>query len=738
MKKRLLILFLLILLLYPFVKLSASDDRSIEVLEKELKSSKGQERFYFLYELSELYYNISFDKCLNYANQALNIALQLDNRLLVAKSYENLGFINVKGQEWGEAINYYSKAKDLYIIINNSKLISAITIKIADLYQKVPDYEKAQYVLENGLLYCKDSVDIAKQKMHMGYCYYMRNKYDTALILFNQAIQFYSTHRFFYKKIEGTEYVGMLYNDWGKYPEALTCYNNVMQLYVDFKDIIGIIKTNYQIALVYYNSGKIDSSLIYIKKVIEVKDINNIQDVFVHAYLIAGKIYLQQKLTQQAINAFNKSISLALEITDSKDIAENYENLSRLYLQLKDYKKALEYYTQSNEIKENNKSELYWLSTLNTHDAIIKNEHQIALLNKETELQNLQLSKQKNMLYFFIFGSLLLVIIISLVYRQSVQRKRTNVILEQQKEEIMNINEELKQQSEEILSQKEMLQAAYQTIEIKSKMLEQTNLELMDNIRYAKRIQGSILPQENYLLKLLPEHFIYFRPRDILSGDFYWLQEFPVMKSSGEDESSILFAAVDCTGHGVSGALLSIVGYNLLNQALFEHNLNIPSEILEFMHHEVHYIWEHSQLQTDIPVHDGMDMALINIDKKSKMLQFAGAKNPLFLIRNKEISIYKATKQAIGEQTLAKVIHYENQQIQLKSGDTIYMFSDGYADQFGGESSKKFKDIRFWQLLIDISDKPMVQQKQIVHETFENWKGQNDQIDDVMVIGIKI
>jgi len=234
---------------------------------------------------------------------------------------------------------------------------------------------------------------------------------------------------------------------------------------------------------------------------------------------------------------------------------------------------------------------------------------------------------------------------------------------------------------------------------------------------------------------VIPEYFVLFKPRDIVSGDFYWIKEL---------DSSIIVVAADCTGHGVPGAFMSMLGITLLNELFVEGRSNKPGEILGELRTKVKAMLVQEGNIRDQK--DGMDMAIAIINKEKKELQFAGAYNPLYLIRGVdepgegseafELFELKGDKQPIG-------IHWEetefrNQVVELKENDSVYVFSDGYVDQFGGDPRKKFMTHKFKELLLSVQSEPMEKQKQLIEETFELWRGNREQIDDVCVIGVRV
>jgi serine phosphatase RsbU (regulator of sigma subunit) len=270
-------------------------------------------------------------------------------------------------------------------------------------------------------------------------------------------------------------------------------------------------------------------------------------------------------------------------------------------------------------------------------------------------------------------------------------------------------------------------QKANQQLEHRNSEITLQKKEITDSINYAKRIQESILPPLDTWKRMLPDSFIFYRPKDIVSGDFYWIEQ---------KNDIVCFAAVDCTGHGVPGALMSVVGFNLLTQAINEVHLTKPSEILK--HLDAGVTKTLRQSEEGKGVKDGMDLSLCSLNKTTMELQYAGAFNSLYYVRDGILTEIKADKFPIGVNINGNVDEYTNHTVQLQKGDCVYLYSDGYADQFGGQKGKKFKYNQLKELLSQIASLPVDEQKQIISSRFDQWKGNLEQIDDVVIIGVKV
>jgi serine phosphatase RsbU (regulator of sigma subunit) len=243
------------------------------------------------------------------------------------------------------------------------------------------------------------------------------------------------------------------------------------------------------------------------------------------------------------------------------------------------------------------------------------------------------------------------------------------------------------------------------------------------------------LPPEEKMNEILKEYFVFYQPKDIVSGDFYWATKVITTRFENDDSEIYLIAVADCTGHGVPGAFMSLIGNNFLKQSVKEKSVNTPAQALDFLNANV--VATLNQHTTDAPVRDGMDISLVAIEFATKKLQYAGANNPIYILRNKELIVLKPDKQAIGSVS-EEFKAFTNHEFDLQTGDLIYMFTDGYADQFGGPDGKKLKYKKFQDHLITVSEIPMHEQKNYLKSKFDGWRGTTEQTDDVCVVGIKI
>ncbi len=275
-----------------------------------------------------------------------------------------------------------------------------------------------------------------------------------------------------------------------------------------------------------------------------------------------------------------------------------------------------------------------------------------------------------------------------------------------------------------ILTEKEI---ASKEVERQRRELSIKNKSITSSIQYARKIQEALLPSDQLFKKLLPDSFILFKPKDIVSGDFYWITE---------RNNKVFVSAVDCTGHGVPGAFMSLIGFDILGNIIKVQGVEKPSEILNILSMGIENTFHREE--EDYLLKDGMDLSFCVIDCEKRQLEYAGAFNPLYLIRDNKLIETRADRFSIGlKHELHEQNQFTNHSISLEKGDMIYLFSDGYPDQFGGPNGKKFMYRRFRHMLLTIHKLPLQEQKDLLEESIEAWKGKNDQVDDMLVIGIR-
>lgn len=525
-------------------------------------------------------------------------------------------------------------------------------------------------------------------------------------------------------KANALNMIGTAYFKQKKYRSAIKYYEKELAIRKKLHQKYAQIKVKYNLAVSYQSSGKEKKAIELYKEVLSYSKKKKYSELTKKAYESIIQVYVSEKDYK---NAF---LYLQGYYNYKNNISTNYtkEKISLLETQFEENEKELNKKADRlNEIDSVLNILLIEKSTL-VEETIVKGQKINKLATdtiekaKEIKIQKEEVKRREQWLLgalIFIAVVLIFSFLLTWMYRRM---KKAYKLLAIQNKEILEKNEEIKAQSELIKTQSDKLAEQHQ-ITLKQKQ------EIIDSINYAKRIQQAIFPTKEYIDKILNEHFILFKPRDIVSGDFYWMKKI---------KNFIIVVAADSTGHGVPGAFMSMLGVSFLNEIVSAKSLDNAGEILNRLRDKV----KKSLHQTDVnsASQDGMDVAFYIINTETLELQFSGAYNPLFIVRkNKEAELIeiKADRQPIAIYMREK--DFSSYNIQLQKGDCLYTFSDGYADQFGGLKGQKFKLKNFKQILLDIYDLPMKEQKQILDDTLKNWMGdKHEQLDDILVLGVRV
>ncbi|MGB0881760.1 MAG: SpoIIE family protein phosphatase, partial [Vicingaceae bacterium] len=491
-----------------------------------------------------------------------------------------------------------------------------------------------------------------------------------------------------------------------------------------------------------------------------------------------GYTYFKKKNIQKALEHYNESITIRKKLNDKRGIATCYNNIASAHEHQLDNDKAMEFYLKSNQLYSELGSKLgVSTSSVNIGRVLLaSNKLQEAkkhvllgleLARKAGSTRNIQGASELLSRIYQQEGKGMKALEMYKLYvlmRDSIDNIQSQKALIQQNAKYQYQREKAKDDAEheKVMAVKQaekekqtivsyaigfgLLLAlifavfVFNRLKVTRKqktVIETQNNEIVDSITYAKRIQEAILSSTVIFENLFPESFIYYQPKDIIAGDFYWIETASVNEEN-TNEDLIFFAAADCTGHGVPGAMVSVVCSNALNSAIREFKLTDPGLILSKASNIVVNQFNKSTTASISNIRDGMDIALCVLNKKTNVLHFAGANNPLWLLRKGSdvIEEIKATRQAVGKIENPKP--FKTNTIKMQSGDQIYLFSDGFADQFGGEKGKKMMKRRFKELLITNSGESMKSQETKLSNYFTSWKSELDQIDDVCVMGIKI
>jgi tetratricopeptide (TPR) repeat protein len=666
-----------------------------------------------------------YDKALDFYKKALEIRIKIEDLKGQSVCYNNIGNIYKNKGKYDDAINSFTKAKKIKDLIHDEKGAGISMYNIGNIHFISTDYEKALSNYQAALKIFEDidfKSGIASCYSSFGMIYENWNENKKAIEYYEKALDIEKEVGNNYGIADGYNNIGNAYSQDSNFVKALDYYKESLSLRqkIGFKQ--GIASSLSNIGISYSNLGDYEEANKYLKEaLIIVKEINNPYEL-VNIYNAIGKNYLKINEYRQALEMFNKSLVVAKETDLKMMYPTNYLDISNTYNLIGNYKMAYEShknYFESWELIYNDEKNRI-LADMQTKYETEKKEQQIELLNKDKEIDAERIKQQKIIIYVFIIGLMLIIVFAILIYRQYQQKKKAN-----------------------------------RELEIKNALITHQKQEITDSIHYAERIQRAVLPSDNFISEYLSNYFVLFKPKDIVSGDFYWM----TVKND-----TIIIAAVDCTGHGVPGAFMSMLGVSFLNETVNDKAVLNANEILNEVRKSV--IKSLQQTGKEGEAKDGMDMAICTIDMKNKKLEFAGANNPLYIIRNLEnskfndivdqftnVQIYEPEKLAFIEikpDKMPVAIHikmnsFTNNIIDLQDGDKIYIFSDGFADQFGGPKGKKFKYKQFKDLLISNSNVPMLTQKEILNKSIEDWKsyknieGVNyEQVDDILIIGIEV
>ncbi|NOQ27870.1 MAG: tetratricopeptide repeat protein [Bacteroidales bacterium] len=548
----------------------------------------------------------------------------------------------------------------------------------------------------------------------LGEAYYLQENYNNALDYFTKFLNIQL-------KQDSKINIGRAYNNLGivyraieNYSEAIQCYKKSMAACLQLNDIEGLSSAYNNLGVLYENLNLFSQANDFYTKSLKIDLDLNDQEGRSTSYLNLGGINLKLKNYDKAIEFCEKSITISDSLDYNHTLELNYYLLYQIYNRINNTEKTLFYLEKFYELKNKriNQESNSQIVELELKYQTTKQLQKIELLNKQ--------QKQKKILNIFGFsGSFILSIFI--VFLIIVNKQRRNVNQNQRLR-----NAEIMLQRDKIEAQRDKIKRQIDLSELQTNKILKQNKDITDSIEYAKHIQIALFPDNITLQKILKNGFCLFKPKDIVSGDFYWVAQIG---------NKSVIAAVDCTGHGVPGAFMSIIGINFLNEIIHDELIIKPNEILNQLRRKIIKTMVRSNRIDES--RDGMDISLIVVDYDNMKLEYAGAYNNLYNIRDHMLNIIKADRMPIGISDKS-IAPFTNHTINIQKGDLFYMFTDGYTDQFGGPFRKKFRTGNLRELLLEIHEKEMPEQKQILFETFINWKGKEQQVDDILSIGLKI
>ncbi len=675
-----------------------------------------------LLSLTRIFLSRNLQQSVDYGEQAVKLAQQTGSLHHQSWTLTTLGAARYYQGNYDEALKNWLASVEI-LKVRESEAIDSVSREglmdqralllnnIGVVYKTMGEYDKAiEYYQENLRIQEQigNTLQMAQSRSNIATVYFFFGlDYEKALEYYNESLRLFFEYLEEYPDAEDGKRgiaqtylnIGIAYKEMDDFVLSLENYSRALQQYEELDDKAGVAHVQRNIGLVQMEGGAyeeaLQSSMAALAVYHEIGQRKEESEILRNI----GEIYYKWNRYSEALDYMNRSLDISRQLNLKREMFDVYRDVSDVYRDMGNYKLALENYELYNILKDSSIHEenLKQISELETKYETEKVERENVLLNTQNALQEAQVKRQRIFIFSVIGISVIILGFGFLVYYQYQEKKKANILLEEQ-------NIEIKQQRDQIFQQKQ---------------------EITDSIQYASRIQNAILSPDNMLDKL-QDHFILYKPRDIVSGDYYWM--------TLKDNKTIV-AVADCTGHGVPGAFMSMLGISFMNEIVNKSDTTEASEILNQLRGYV--ISSLGQTGEEGEAQDGMDLALCVIDLNARKIQFSGAYNPLYLIRNGKLIEYKPDKMPIGIHK-EKNDPFSNHDIDVETGDALYMFSDGYVDQFGGTRQKKFMTKNFKELLLRINKKSMKEQGDILDNTIMEWMDDVEQIDDILVMGLRI
>ncbi len=687
--------------------------------EKKLQTTSDvKSKIEIFNSLGELYLRTEPSKARKYSLEALELSNKTGNQKGKINSCNTIGNSYYLEGNYHSSLEYYLKSLKLVEAMGDKKGIANSLMGVGNIYSAQGNYKLS-------LEYQLKSLKIREEL----------NDKDGISGCYNN--------------------IGVIYMEMEEYDKALEYQQKSLKMKQEAGDRKGTSSNLGNIGSIYYQFGNYPLAMEYQLKAYEIrKELNNKKGIAM-SLIDIGNIYEKEKKYPDAIRSLESAVKTAKEVGYKVALKGAYLGLSSAYEKIDSTKKALDYYKLFTAIKDSifNKENSSKLIEMQTRFDSERKEKEIALLTKSHEIQLLQ---TKHQMYE--------------IARQKMETKHRKKEIELKSQELQSEkikseakNKEIAIQEAEVKNQRMMrnsvaggllfvcllaallivglrqkhkanknlenknneIKEAYQIIETNRNQIAEKNKNITDSINYAKRIQEAILPSKEEMDRSFKEYFILYKPKDIVSGDFYF---------HARRGNKIVVAVADCTGHGVPGAFMSMIGNDLLNHIIIESGITKPAEILNQLNKGVKKALKQESLSSETK--DGMDIAICLIDTETRHVEFAGAVRSLYY-SSSGINKVAGDTTSIGGFTNEEH-EFKNHQLDLSKGDTLYLFTDGYVDQFGGEKGKKFMTKNLRSLLSDISLNAMQEQQSVLNETFMSWKRDNEQVDDILVMGIKL
>ncbi len=640
--------------------------------------------------------------------------LQYDFAINIADTGGQAGAYNVMGisfwvrGDFPQALSYYEKSIPLKAAIGDKKGLAGAYNNIGAIYSSQGNAPLAlEYYLKSLTLKeeLNDKVGMAASYNNIGLIYRNREEFVEAEDYLNRALVLREELGDESKLAMAYTNMGGVYLDQRLYEQANAYYNKAQGLYEKLEDIKGVAVCLENKGLIHKYQYLYDEALPYFEESHQLRQQINDPKMLAMSAANYGSIFNAKQRYQQALELCEEGLRIAREIQVLEEEKLNCHCLSEAYVGLGNHQQALHYFKQYVAVRDSmiNERNIKEITGMQLKFEFDKEQYADSLnfaqqQQEQAFIHEQEVGRQKTYTYLGIVGFVIMLILAALIWRGYTLKQQHNRVLGQKNEQLHE----------------------------KNQIIEEKNRDITRSIEYAQKLQNAILPSSAVIQQTLPQHFVLWLPRDIVSGDFYWFHE---------KEDTIFIAAADCTGHGVPGAFVSLTCHNIMNKVIVEQDLNDPGQILSEVNKGVHHTF--LQEGTLAQANDGMDIALLAIQKDFSSLHYAGAMNSLVVVRNGEAIITKANRRSIGGHT-PNDYPFTTHTIPLQQHDGLYIYSDGFSDQFGGEDFKKFKQGRLIQLLEANASKSMEDQKEVLHQTYLQWRGDIEQLDDICIIGIRV
>lgn len=671
------------------IAVSIAQSNKIDSLKTELNKASDTAKVNLLFNIAFQYEEINPDTALGYYNSALSLAEALNYTVGIIKSYNYIGTVYVGKENYEKALENYFKSEKLGYKSGNKNLIyydnMAVCYYYLNNYQKSLDYYLKELEIEEAR---GKKQWMIGTNIGIGNVHWKMKQYESALAYYQKALTLSSVLKSDPDISLVLKSIGNIYYELNNNDTALVYYNQALKVYEELGNKTEVAITLMNIGNVYNQKKYYEKALDYYKKALyrykELANTSGIAQVLINIGILE---YKGNNNAEKAIIYFQNAVELADSIDDREIAIIGNEGLSEAYFKKGNYKSAYLHYKIYSDLKDSilNETTAKNIAEINTKYETEKKEKEIESLTKNALLKEAQLESQRNQRNGFIVGIALLVLLIILAYNR------------------------------------------YRIKQKASKEIAEKNKEITESISYAKRIQSSFLTSEKYISQRLQDYFIYYNPRNIVSGDFYWLMD---------KNNNMYICTADCTGHGIPGAFMSLISMGILNEIIYSKtHITHTDEILNELRRII--IMAVNPEGSSEEGKDGMDAVLCRFDFNSMQLEYSAANNSFFIIRNGELMVFKPDKMPVGKH-LGEEKPFTRNTISIEKGDCIYTFSDGYADQFGGSNNKKFQSKRLKELFLNNCHKPMSVQKEIYEKTLKEWQGGNEQVDDILVMGIRV